>query len=116
MSQRTTLRRLPVELPVVLPAPLIIWTRALALPLSGRFLIRLCDLVGELRGRPGPFFRLPGRGGHVGEPATKWGGRGRPVGHAATRRCHRRCRADLCPWPGRGGRFFFRGVVSEISG
>jgi hypothetical protein len=35
----------------------------------GRFLIRLCDLVGAPRGRPGP--------------ATKWGGRGRPAGHAA---------------------------------
>ena len=37
-------------------------------------------------------------------------------GPRATRRCHRRCRADLCPWPGCGGRFFFRGVPSEISG
>jgi hypothetical protein len=24
----------------------------------------------------GCFFRLPGRGGHLGGPATKWGGRG----------------------------------------
>jgi hypothetical protein len=53
-------------------------------PACGRFLIRLCDLVGEPRGRSGPFFRLPGRrGGHLGGPATKWGGRGRPAGHAA---------------------------------
>jgi hypothetical protein len=37
----------------------------------GRFLIRLCDLVGAPRGRSGPFFRLPGRGGHLGGPATK---------------------------------------------
>ena len=44
--------------------------------LHGRFLSRLCDLVGAPRGRPGPFFRLPGRGGHMGGPATKWGGPG----------------------------------------
>jgi hypothetical protein len=48
---------------------------------AGRFLIRLCDLVGAPRGRSGPYFRLPGRGGHLGGPATKWGGRGRPAGH-----------------------------------
>jgi hypothetical protein len=30
----------------------------------------------------GRFFRLPGRGRHLGGPATKWGGRG-PAGHAA---------------------------------
>jgi hypothetical protein len=54
-----------------------------ALVLDGRFLIRLCDLVGAPRGRSGPFFCLPGRGGHLGVPATKWGGRGRPAGHAA---------------------------------
>jgi hypothetical protein len=35
----------------------------------GRFLIRLCDLVGAPRGRSGPFFCLPGRGGHLGVPA-----------------------------------------------
>jgi hypothetical protein len=41
-------------------------------------------LVGALRGRTGPFFCLPdGRGGHLGGPATKWGGRWRPAGHAA---------------------------------
>jgi hypothetical protein len=50
---------------------------------NGRFMIRLCDLVGAPRGRSGPFFRLHGRGGHLGGPATKWGGRGRPAGHAA---------------------------------
>jgi hypothetical protein len=49
----------------------------------GRFRIRLCDLVGASRGRTGLFFCLPGRGWHLWEPATKWGGRGRPVGHAA---------------------------------
>ena len=27
-------------------------------------------------------------------------------GPRVTRRCPRRCRADLCPWPVRGGRFF----------
>jgi hypothetical protein len=31
----------------------------------------------------GPCFCLTGRGGHLGGPATKWGGRGRPAGHAA---------------------------------
>jgi hypothetical protein len=31
----------------------------------------------------GCFFRLPGRGVHLGGAASKWGGRGRPVGHAA---------------------------------
>jgi hypothetical protein len=46
-------------------------------------LVRLRDLVGAPRGRIGLFFRLPGRGGHLGGPATKWGGRGRPAGHAA---------------------------------
>jgi hypothetical protein len=49
----------------------------------GRFLIRPCDLVGAPRGRSGPFFCLPGRGGHLGGPATKLGGRWRPAGHAA---------------------------------
>jgi hypothetical protein len=34
-------------------------------------------------GRTGLFFCLPGRGGHLGGAATKWGGRGRPAGHAA---------------------------------
>ena len=53
------------------------------LPSAGRFLIRLCDLVGAPRGRSGPFFCLPGRGGHLGGPTTKWGGWGRPAGHAA---------------------------------
>jgi hypothetical protein len=32
----------------------------------GRFLIRPCNLVGAPRGRTGLFFRLPGRGGHLG--------------------------------------------------
>jgi hypothetical protein len=31
-------------------------------------------------------------------------------GPRVTRRCPRRCGADLCPWPGRGGRFFPGGV------
>jgi hypothetical protein len=56
-------------------------------PCAGCFLIRLCDLVGAPRGRFGPFFCLPGRGEHLGGPATKWGGRGRESrptgGHAA---------------------------------
>jgi hypothetical protein len=49
----------------------------------GRFLIRLCDLVGAPRGRSVPFFCFPSRGGHMGGPTTKWGGRGRPAGHMA---------------------------------
>jgi hypothetical protein len=52
-------------------------------PDVGRFLIRPCDLVGAPRGRFGPFFCLPGRGGHLVGPATKWCGRERPAGHAA---------------------------------
>jgi hypothetical protein len=40
----------------------------------GGFLVRILVLVGAPRGRTGPFFR-PGRGGHLGGPATKWGGR-----------------------------------------
>jgi hypothetical protein len=51
--------------------------------LRGLNLVRLRDLVGAPRGRIGLFFRVPGRGGHLGGPATKWGGRGRPAGHAA---------------------------------
>jgi hypothetical protein len=47
-----------------------------ALRLRCFFLVRLCDLVGAPRGRTGLFFRLTGRGGHLGGPATKWGGRG----------------------------------------
>jgi hypothetical protein len=39
--------------------------------------------MGAPRGRTGLFFCLPGRGEHLGGPATKWGGRGRPAGHAA---------------------------------
>jgi hypothetical protein len=38
-------------------------------------------------------------------------------GPRVTRRCPRRCGADLCPWPGGGGRFFSMGVLPpEISG
>jgi hypothetical protein len=78
-------------------------------PTLGRFLIRLCNLVGEPRGRPGPFFRLPGRGGHLGEPATKLGGRGRPVGHAAVPPAVPRLPLPLA---GPRGAFFFQGGVS----
>jgi hypothetical protein len=43
----------------------------------GRFLIRLCDLVGAPRGRTGPFFCLPGSGGHLGDqPPSGVVGRG----------------------------------------
>jgi hypothetical protein len=52
-------------------------------PAHGRNLVRLRDLVGAPRGRTGLFFCLPGRGGHLGGPPTKWGGPGRPAGHAA---------------------------------
>jgi hypothetical protein len=41
----------------------------LAIGYLGRFLIRLCDLVGAPWGRSGPFFRLPGSAGHLGGPA-----------------------------------------------
>jgi hypothetical protein len=41
----------------------------LAMGYLGRFLIRLCDLVGAPWGRSGPFFRLPGSAGHLGGPA-----------------------------------------------
>ena len=51
--------------------------------LFGGFLVRILVLVGVSRGSAEPFFRVPGRGGHLGGPATKWGGRGRPAGHAA---------------------------------
>ena len=46
----------------------------------GGFLVRFLVLVGASRGRTGPFFRLPGRGGCLGGPSTKWGGPGRPAG------------------------------------
>ena len=52
----------------------------------GGFLVRFLVLVGASRGRTGPFFRLPGRGGCLGGPPTKWGGRGRPAGHMAAPR------------------------------
>jgi hypothetical protein len=37
-------------------------------------------------------------------------------GRRVTRRCRRRCGGVLCPWPGGGGRFFPRGIPSEVSG
>jgi hypothetical protein len=83
---------------------------------SGGFLVRLCDLVGAPRGRNGLFFCLPGRGVHLGGASSKWGGRVRPVGHAAGGAPGGGSGAGLCHWPGRGGRFFLRGVTSEISG
>jgi hypothetical protein len=80
----------------------------------GRYLVRLCDLVGAPRGRPGPFFRFTGRGGHLGGPTTKWGGRGRPAGHAAVPPAVPRWPLPLA---GLRGPFFSRGVItSEISG
>jgi hypothetical protein len=62
----------------------------------GRFLIRPCDLVRASRGRNGLICRLPGRGGCLGRPSTKWGGPGRPAGHTAARCGGARVRF---PWP-----------------
>jgi hypothetical protein len=76
---------------------------------GGRFLIRLCDLVGAPRGRFGPFFCLPGRGGHLGGPATKWGGRERPAGHAAVPRATGGAALASAPSRATGGVFFFQG-------
>ena len=75
----------------------------------GGFLVRILVLVGAPRGRTGLFFCLPGRGVHLGGAASKWGGRGRPVGHAAVP-------PAALPLAGPRGAFFFRGVPSEISG
>jgi hypothetical protein len=36
----------------------------------GGFLVRILVLVGAPRGRTGPFFRLPGRGGHLAPGQT----------------------------------------------
>jgi hypothetical protein len=52
-------------------------------PCPGVFLVRILVLVGASKGRTGPFFRLPGRGEHLGGLTTKWGGWGRPAGHMA---------------------------------
>jgi hypothetical protein len=54
-----------------------------------------------------------GRGGHLGGPATKWGGRERLVGHAAVPPAVRRWPLPLA---GPRGPFLSRGVPSEISG
>jgi hypothetical protein len=78
----------------------------------GGFLVRILVLVGaapSARGRTGPFFRLPGRGGHLGGPATKWGGRWRPAGHAAVPPAVRRWPLPLA---GRRGPFFPSGGPS----
>jgi hypothetical protein len=59
------------------------------------------------RGRTGPFFRLPGRGGCLGGPSTKWGGLGEARGpHGGATGS-----AALTFPPGRGcaGRIFFQG-------
>jgi hypothetical protein len=81
----------------------LIWSRTFLLGV-GRNLVRLRDLVGAPRGRIGLFFSPPwpwwAPGGDQ-PPSGVVGG-----GPHVTRRCHRRCRADLCPWPGCGGRFF----------
>jgi hypothetical protein len=60
----------------------------------GVFLVRILVLVGASRGRTGPFFRLPGRGGCLGgTTSTKWGGPGRPA-----KRCQARCERDEIGW------------------
>jgi hypothetical protein len=69
---------------------------AASLSRDGRFLIRLCDLVRASSGRNGLICRLPGRGGCLGGPSTKWGGPGRPAGHTAVRSGGARVRF---PWP-----------------
>ena len=80
---------------------------------DGRFLVRLCDLVGAPRGHLWQFFCFPGRVGHMGGPPTKWGGRGRPAGHMAMPSLAPCVRFPLAgPW----GAFFSRGVPSEMSG
>jgi hypothetical protein len=85
--------------------------RAARLGCSRSYLVRLRDLVGAPRSRTGLFFSPPwpwrGPRGAPTKSPTNWGGRGRPAGHAAVPPAAPR--ADLCPWPGRGGRFFFRG-------
>jgi hypothetical protein len=81
--------------------------------LGGRFLIRLCDLVWAPSGLNGQFCRLPGRGGCLGGPATKWGGRGRPAGHMAVPPAAPHVRSLLA---GVLAPFFFSGLPSEAIG
>jgi hypothetical protein len=64
------------------------------MPPIGRFLIRPCDLMGAPRGRTGLFFAPLAVVGTCGDqpPSGKWGGRGRPAGHAAVPPAARRLR------------------------
>jgi hypothetical protein len=78
----------------------------------GRFLIRLCDLVRASSGRNGLISRLPGRGGCLGGPSTKWGGPGRPAGHTAARSGGARVRF---PWPA-AAHVRFGWATSRLSG
>ena len=64
-------------------------------------------------GRNGLFCRLPGRGGCLGGPTTKWGGQGRPAGHTAVPSAARRVRFPLAVAQ---VAFFSRGVVFPASG
>jgi hypothetical protein len=85
---------------------------------SGRNLVRLRDLVGA-PSTQGPNWA-------VFSPLWPWwapGGTSHQVGWSGGARGPRvgatggaRCRADLSPWPGCGGRFFSRGVVLVGSG
>ena len=77
-------------------------------PLRGVFLVRILVLVGVSRGSAEPFFRVPGRGGHLVGPATKWGGRGRPAGHAAVPPATGGAVLTFAPG-GSGGAVFFQG-------
>jgi hypothetical protein len=82
----------------------------------GRNLVRLRDLVEAPRGRTGLFFRLPGRGGHLGGAATKWGGRGRaPAGQHARGGASSGAALTFTPGRATGAVFFSRGVPAEIS-
>ena len=94
------------------PGLSLAWTAWLRLRCGG-FLVRILVLVGVSRGSAEPFFRVPGRGGHLGVPATKWAGRGRPAGHAAVPPAVSRWPFPLARLR---GPFFSRGVPSEISG
>jgi hypothetical protein len=80
---------------------------------DGGFLVRILVLVGAPRGRTGPFFCLPGRGGHLGGTSHQvgWsvearGSRGGAPGGAAL---------SFAPGWAAGG-VFSRGVPSEVSG
>jgi hypothetical protein len=55
---------------------------------NGRFLIRLCDLVGAPRGRTGLFFSPPCSLAVVGTSGSASGQRGQPAAGGQDGRCH----------------------------